>query len=773
MSTRTLLFPIAMMVLFACSSNGSATLDLGLPGDTPAHSLSDDQWNEVCNAVEDSVRSLASASDLCSVWAGENASVLEQCDALLQACSDLPDLMTAVYPFGFCGLVEPAGAAAECHADVDAIQKCGQAQLARLDSALSSHCPFEPAASPPAACQAVLESCPEFDVRVLALTSALKRPERIAVLSAHPAAGISGEDASTLWSNSCGQEPAPASGFVLNVSLSDPHAASPGLVPGDWLLVDELRQLAPDGLPADAFALQLECLSQLSGDGECVSQADQTTTVQAVDFVGAGSGPEEIAVAILIDMSGSTNGLVDPFAPYRFKEDKSANVAVKLPQGLEVDAQASDPDGRRIEAAWDFISRLSPGDRYIVMTFGEDCVDVICDLAEKDADFDQKKSDCLANAAAAPLGGGEDAGSSLMAVKKGGGGRTPLWFAVAQAWDLMQNHSAATSAGFRHIVVLTDGPDTCSSSEQLNECLSVCLKYNTSFATFRATVMAESSKQPIPIHFLQIPAPGYPDPDPLQQEMACLTAGHYRFVALDDLSATLEELTGALKGYWRIAIAAPDLMAGASAPRGYLYGLEGSLTTTAKAASVLGDSELNASLAPTPLKIRCSSSAADCPETGPSGECADAVWWCSPQTQTCLSRQQWLLDGSLAECQNTTAVVSVEIKPETGPSTWEEHVLADLPTLCCEGACSPPAPPKVPADVRFPASGICFVFKQEHWIPETSADGSVTWLIEAQLRPSLDCTWEKVALYLELEPDPGQFQKQWDCSGKGNCYSPK
>src|SRR5690606_30073052 len=90
-----------------------------------------------------------------------------------------------------------------------------------------------------------------------------------------------------------------------------------------------------------------------------------------------------------------------------------------------------------------------------------------------------------------------------------------------------------------HIVVLTDGPDTClRDSEAFTSCdVGACNSEKVTEIIRRIEEDgANPNVPPVHIHFVQFESPGYPGPDPRQQEIACLTNGHYQFINSNKLS---------------------------------------------------------------------------------------------------------------------------------------------------------------------------------------------------------------------------------------------
>jgi len=107
--------------------------------------------------------------------------------------------------------------------------------------------------------------------------------------------------------------------------------------------------------------------------------------------------------------------------------------------------------------------------------------------------------------------------------------------------------------------VITDGPDTChpdspefrqllrhrDGSSPFKEIRQEAACSDVSYDAFLDRIAADvldgqgnllaGNRVPVHVSFVQIQAPGYPDPDPMQVEIACLTGGMYRFVNRSDL----------------------------------------------------------------------------------------------------------------------------------------------------------------------------------------------------------------------------------------------
>ena len=152
-------------------------------------------------------------------------------------------------------------------------------------------------------------------------------------------------------------------------------------------------------------------------------------------------------------------------------------------------------------------------------------------------------------------------------------GRSNLW----QALDLSFKYMKLQGEVARHIVVVTDGTDTCTAeSTDFQHCFtndgagegptaqSPCASA-VSFNALRTEVeayIAERRANQLPndlhISFVHFQSPGYPEHDARMQQLACLTGGNYTFVNSNRLSAErAEAMTNAmtrlrysLSGHW-------------------------------------------------------------------------------------------------------------------------------------------------------------------------------------------------------------------------------
>ncbi|MEC9072299.1 MAG: hypothetical protein VX938_07980, partial [Myxococcota bacterium] len=234
-----------------------------------------------------------------------------------------------------------------------------------------------------------------------------------------------------------------------------------------------------------------------------------------------------------------------------------------------------------------------------------------------------------------------------------GAGRANLWEAVSLAYDFLRDgtHGHEPQTRGNHIVVLTDGPDTSSYSEDLGACQSG--EAEITVEDLLKEIADEDIKAggvDVAMHFVQFEARGYVGPDPRQQEAACATGGHHRFIDSEGLSPGGDELGDAIleallsirhawTGSWQIPVEdAP--FAGLDA--GSIYALSGSVafdeslclsetdgTYEGREASIGAEGSWDQR----PLVRRPCVLGADC--GGPEAEEGSCHRVCSPETGLC------------------------------------------------------------------------------------------------------------------------------------------
>lgn len=371
-------------------------------------------------------------------------------------------------------------------------------------------------------------------------------------------------------------------GELIELSMLQASGSNSTVSPGNFKV--DLKCVEPHGPGASA-----SCPTGITSQGQQPS---------AVRYVNNGkrcepSSPETwLNVAVLIDSSGSTTGFVDPVTK---KEDSKA-----VPDGK---LSSSDPGDARIIAVETFVKSLNAKDRVIAYHFGENLPDGVEVAASDDAAClgGANKGKICTSDAACPggacvtgespkgntfkdlarvdaeqraFGNGADKRAYLLngiqAVKDEGTGRAPLWSALKVVSDSLVARTAGVPASRRHIVVLTDGPDTCAHSESLlyagsdGFCRVPCQSAAVKFQELRAK-LAEA-KYPVTVHFIQWQAEGYKEPDAEMMELACRTGGTFQFLNfqemnlsnLDALNKAMQRaifrIRYALSGSWRVGL---------------------------------------------------------------------------------------------------------------------------------------------------------------------------------------------------------------------------
>lgn len=585
--------------------------------------------------------------------------------------------------------------------------------------------------------------------------------------------------------------------------------------PGDFV---NNKFIESDKVTPKLFTLNLTCMES-TPDGNlyaCDGLAGSPVEFQSVDYYSYGrpalDNKGSVALAILLDMSGSMKGLVDPYPPY--KEDNFANVSAKLTSDTWGD-NASDGGAARFTAIEAVIRGMNDKDPVVVFAYSESKFDMVCHLpSEPDADLKTKMRECFGTNRESIIGF-----NGLDKIKGEEKGRTPLWYALDVAYRYMEGDpsqwvdqegkaidppSALRNAAYKHILVVGDGPDTCGPSTDLNTCSSQCLQYNTSFETVRDYIETKPMIERIPVHFVQMEAKGYRMRDARQMEVACLTGGQYMFVNTldipksqlqDTLGKTLMRVRYTFRGYWRGVLNLATMKKGNDPKVGYIYTLEG----TGKV--VAGDDELLVSIedgfaykvgttdlegdepfADRRLAVRkeCSPAVDTCPQDEKYNACSTEQWWCDPQEMICKSTLSWLENGEKSSCTAASVLIKVQTETKTGSGTQNETKtveLAGIPTLCCHGDCAPPKPPEVPAEVAKPEglAAACFYYDEGRgWSREDPDDPDSKWVYWATLKikPESGCTWENLEPHLKY-PNVGElaYPDDWDCGG-ANCFPP-
>jgi len=585
----------------------------------------------------------------------------------------------------------------------------------------------------------------------------------------------------------------------------------------------EFQTIHPDKITSKLFELDISCLESLPDDDlyACSGQftGGDDLPIEQIDYYDYNqpgvTTDENVAVAVLMDMSGSMNGLVMP--AYPFQEGPFETVGEKV---YDLAANATDPKDARYGALESFVKTLNDDDALILFAFNESGIDVVCEInGNPDATKTTKLEDCFGTdrdlILSPPAGGSKSAIENLQGEERG---RTPLWSAVEDAYQYMRGqHTEAQVAGvnkymLRHLLVIGDGPDTCASSPEQDQCEGGCLTYSTSYESVRDMIELEAMADRIPIHFVQMAAKGYPERDPRQQEIACLTGGHYTFVNTldipmgvlqDVLTQTINRIRYTFRGYWRFQIPLGSVKKANEPPRGWLHsltgggrvmpGIEGILVKyediflfKVNDESVSGSNSADKRVT---FRKECDPSAPSvCPASEAVSECSSSEWWCDAQTLTCLSSRNWTPNGEQSSCKPQSVYLSVETRTKVGETIVmgsELYQIKDVETRCCRGTCMPPNPPVVPAEVAKPAgsAAACFWYGDAMgWVladpaeigqSSSGSQDNLSWVYFATINVEEDCLVEDFEPYLSSYSSTDFDAEDWShCSQDVNCFLP-
>jgi hypothetical protein len=578
--------------------------------------------------------------------------------------------------------------------------------------------------------------------------------DKLVVVSAVPMSKVSSGSSSHSYEPSCRSNGTSPDGLMFQVLLlgsskgPDDHDVS--IRPGSYI---HRKAITEESITTDLFELELSCIEPLP-DAEpynCDNPNVQSVQIHDVDFFSYHKANVDdkgtVALAILLDMSGSMQGWVNSSPSY--SEHNALTVS-----GTYLMENATDPNGVRFAGVEKLITSMNDKDPVIVFAFSEDSFDVVCSLAKPGASLEQNIGDCLGTNRDLVLGENAlSAKSALDSLKGKEWGRTPLWYAVDFVYRAMDGDNlvwsdsavpkALKSAAFKHIVVVGDGPDTCALSTDLNHCRGQCAAYHTPFEEVLGYIESKPVEERIPVHFVQMQAKGYPERDPRQQDVACLTGGQYTFINTPDIqdsklqeaiSQALVQIRYTFRGYWRFMVPLTVFKDNNATTPGIEYAVEGHVTLLpGKDPHILvsheqefafessSESELDQRVS---VRKECDPDdiglASDCGEEHNYNECSNMKSWCDEQTLTCQSGLFW---ESVSPCPPQDIYVSIETHQNVGGNPVignELFQIKNVETRCCMGSCMPPAPPEVPEDVAKPPGSALSCFRY---------DDDVGWLL--------------------------------------------
>ena len=436
--------------------------------------------------------------------------------------------------------------------------------------------------------------------------------------------------------------------------------------PGDR--INKVMVVPGETLKGDDLAVDITCLEAHDGN-ETSAACDQDAAAFAdvlglhfTDHLAGAARRTPVGVAIVMDQSGSTVGLVDGAV---VDGASSPGCIEGTPGAVELYSDlntcASDLMGLRLTAAKDLIEELNPEDPAVVFAFSEahdPPVWVACEGVDA-ADQAAKGEHCYSNDRTLTLGGANDAAgatlpSAIDQLSGQSGGRANLWASVGTAFAHMEQKPEAA----RHIVVIADGPDTCGPSSDFQYCFdsgvagaaeqTQCAGY-VGFDAVRSQVMdyvtgraAAGLPNDLHVSFIHFQSAGYLQHDPRMMELACMTGGQYRFLNLAKvpqnsdvrrkaLGDAARDIRASFSGHWSLQLGSTvELKTGdVYAAKGLLTLNEGTHVGRATVVPIdFGEANLDSRLS---LRVPCANDA-DCGGLG--GECGMV---CDGETRTCLT----------------------------------------------------------------------------------------------------------------------------------------
>ena len=447
-------------------------------------------------------------------------------------------------------------------------------------------------------------------------------------------------------------EPAPgeANGMEITAnfmssSLNKPACADDkdnSIKEGELINLTRVRTDVPATVSVGNFQFASRCVGSPTDLSPCGSAA-QTVDASSVVYKNiadrcnpAQDEATRINIALVLDNSGSMKGNVDKET---LREDAEGFYNPAQPPLTNV---ASDWSGMRFTAAVNFIESLNAKDRVIGYLYDEGGPKVaasdsfIC-TGTGDPAYDNapcrpdNKGTCpdpgtcdqdptqtnesynVALAAAQCLAFGSDQ-SKRIDLENGidlrrntATGRASLWKTIDNAFTFLAGggqdcpDGSFGQLGAMHIVVVTDGPDTCNDSDDfsymtlkepdtLGKCRTKCA---TADIKWKETLVKMAKlNYPIHVHFVQFQAPGYKEPDARMMEMACRTDGTYQFINSenfnksaqqdfsDALARAVNRVRNGLSGTWRIGYKWASIGTESEFPKGSIRAVDGDFVFT-------------------------------------------------------------------------------------------------------------------------------------------------------------------------------------------------
>jgi len=366
------------------------------------------------------------------------------------------------------------------------------------------------------------------------------------------------------------------------------------------------------------FKVNIDCVEPYpdadltSADPKCQGKtgpsAAQANQVEFAGYFGGGfrrpvSDKDAMAIAVMFDQSGSIKGFIDAEG---LAEVKPGSLG---PWPSNFSPLGTDPESQSSLAVKALFGQLNKNVLAGVFQFSEQLgltAKIVCDLMP-DGTEEERRQDCY--------GTDRDIfvnSNAYTDLQINPAGRTPLWSAVQDVYNFMKEKGRAD---VRHILVITDSPDTCHpdspdykpsyrlyrsatktySKVEQPSCSTV------SYDDFLNTVLADikdpsgnylpMEELPVHVSFIQLQSVAHPERDVRQQEIACLTGGHYLFVNGRDISNNntnpdglrtainnaVERWRGSMGGTWTVAVDYADLENRGQLPLGANLALAGTV----------------------------------------------------------------------------------------------------------------------------------------------------------------------------------------------------
>ncbi len=252
----------------------------------------------------------------------------------------------------------------------------------------------------------------------------------------------------------------------------------------------------------------------------------------------------------------------------------------------------------RITAARSFIENLNSRDKLGVLAFGEGISgeDLIVGCNDTFGVVEDDLDRCFGTNREKVLQPGAGDTTDPLSALAPGSGRSNMWSAVKVAYDFLRTKATSKPKETYHIVVLTDGPDTCSVTDGFGDCQTPCSTItDDTIASMIAQDQADPNGAHIQIHFVQFESQGHPGRDPRQVDIACQSGGHYQFLNtvkgfasaqtgafIEALESALFNIRYSLMGNWKFGGAVPtwELDAASGTQPGSMYAVSGQFTIT-------------------------------------------------------------------------------------------------------------------------------------------------------------------------------------------------